>query len=181
MKIYKEYVLKNGKLLIVRSATKNDADAELKMYKQQVLETPFLSRGESDTFPTSEDFAEGYEYFLNDNRACYVVAIYEGELIGSGHIDYCGNKKRFLHKCDVDLGVLKKCWGLGIGGKIMHTLIDVAKTSKFEQIELSVAAKNERAIKMYESFGFKTIGIFPNAVKYDDGSYDSYVSMIKFL
>lgn len=181
MKIFKEYILKNGKTLIVRSAEKDDAEKELDFYKKEVTETPYLSRGGDDNFPTKEDFEENYQFYLNDARSCTLVAFYDNKLVGTGHIDYCGNKKRAVHKCDVDLGVLKEFWGLGIGGKIMQTLIDCARIGKFEQIELSVASKNERAIKMYELFGFKKVGTMPHAMKYEDGTYADFVNMIKFL
>lgn len=181
MKVYKEFVLKNGRKLIIRSAEKEDAEADLEFYKKQCSETPFLSRGVNDTFPTAESFAECYEEFLNDERGCNLVAIYESKIIGTGHIEYCGNKKRALHKCEVDLGILKDYWGLGIGGKIMQTLIDVARKANFEQVELSVASKNERAIKMYESFGFEKFGIMPRAMKYEDGTYADFVIMVKFF
>ena len=181
MRVYKEYVLKNGKTLIIRSAEKQDAKEELEMYKKKTGETPFLSRGADDIFPSVEDFAENYEYYLEDARNCYLVAIYDGKLIGSAHLDYCSNKKRSVHKCDIDLGILKDYWGLGIGGKLMQTLIDVAQKSGFEQVELCVASKNDRAIKMYESFGFEQFGIMPRAMKYEDGTYMDMVSMVKFL
>lgn len=181
MKIYKEYKLKNGEILIIRSAEKVDAQEELNMYKQQTSETPFLSRGAGDIFPTVEDFAENYEYYLEDDRNCYLVAVYNGKIIGSAHLDYCSNKKRSKHKCDIDLGVLKDYWGLGVGGRLMQTLIDVAEKSNFEQVELCVASKNERAIKMYESFGFERFGIMPRAMKYEDGTYMDMLSMVKFL
>ena len=181
MKVYKQYILKNGKELIVRSAEIEDAEKELEFYKKEVAETPFLSRGADDVMPSKEGFAENYEYYLEDERACTLVAIYEDKLIGSGHIDYCGNKKRSTHRCDIDLGVLKDYWGLGIGGKIMQTLLEVAKNSKFEQVELSVASKNERAIKMYESFGFQKTGIIPRSLKYADGTYEDFVCMTKFF
>lgn len=79
------------------------------------------------------------------------------------------------------MGILKAYWGLGIGGKIMQTLIECAKLGEFEQIELNVAEKNERAIKMYESFGFIQTGKRLHTMKYEDGTYADFVDMIKFL
>lgn len=181
MKVYKEYTLKNGKNLIIRSSEIEDAQSELDFYKQEVTETQFLSRGADDSFPTVDDFIEGNKYYLADERVCTVVAIYEDKLVGSGHIDYDSSKKRFSHTCDIDLGVLKDYWGLGIGGRIMKTLLEVASNSKFERITLNVAKDNIRAIDMYKSFGFEQIGIWPKEMKYSDGTYADYISMVKFL
>ena len=181
MKVYREFILKNGKKLILRSAEKYDAEAELSMYKQQVSETPFLSRGINDQFPTADSFAEYYQEQLENPKACTLVAIYEGKLIGSGHTDWYNGRKRNLHICNLDMGILKEYWGLGIGGKIMQTLIEVSKQAGLEQIELNVAKDNTRAIKMYESFGFVQTGTHPHAMKYEDGTYADFVFMVKFL
>ena len=91
MRVYKEYVLKNGKTLIIRSAEKQDAKEELEMYKKETGETPFLSRGADDIFPSVEDFAENYEYYLEDARNCYLVAVYNDKIVGWAHLDYCSN------------------------------------------------------------------------------------------
>lgn len=181
MKIYKEFTLKNGKKLIVRSAEKEDAQEELDLYKKTATETAYLSRGEGDMFPTVEDFADNYQYYLEDARNCYLVAIYEGKMVGSAHLDYCGNKKRSLHRCDINMGVLKNFWNLGIGGRLMMTLLEVAKEAGFEQVELSVASANLRAMLMYRSFGFEKCGVIPKAMKYEDGTYLDMIQMVKFL
>lgn len=39
---------------------------------------------------------------------------------------------------------------------------------------------NERAIAMYQGFGFEIIGTMPNALKYTDGTYgDAYLMVRK--
>ncbi len=181
MKVYKEYVLKNGKKLIIRSAEKQDAKEELEMYKKKTTETPFLSRGEDDVFPSVEDFEECSQDYLENEKACTLVAVLDGKIIGTGHLDWYGSRKRYCHRGSVDLGVLKDYWGLGVGGKIMQTLLDHAKNVELEQVELCVVRENERAIKMYESFGFIVTGVEPRVVKYSDGTYADELSMVKFL
>ena len=63
----------------------------------------------------------------------------------------------------------------------MQTLLEVAEKVKLEQVELSVASQNERAIKMYESFGFEKFGTMPNSWKYEDGTYQDLLIMVKFF
>ena len=53
----------------------------------------------------------------------------------------------------------------------MQQCIDWCKTKKILQIELRVVADNTHAIKIYESFGFKTTGTIPNAIQYKDGAF----------
>lgn len=49
------------------------------------------------------------------------------------------------------------------------------------QIELDVVKNNDRAIKMYKSFGFKIIGTIENALKYQDDTYVDEYLMVKEL
>lgn len=181
MKIYKEFKLKNGKILIVRSAEPEDAKIELEIYKKKVSETPFLSRGIDDEFPSEEDFIEGSKWYNENKIAFSVVAVLDGKIVGTGHLDWCGSKKRFKHSGSLDMGLLKDYWGLGIGGKIMQTILEQAQESGLEQIGLSVFRNNKRAIALYESFGFIVTGIDPRAVKYADGNYDDELNMVKFF
>lgn len=53
--------------------------------------------------------------------------------------------------------------------------------NKITQVELDVVKTNERALKMYKSFGFEIVGTIPNALRYSDGSCVDEYNMIKFL
>ena len=181
MKVYREFILKNGQTLILRSVEESDAQAELDMYIKKIGETPFLSRGLDDILPTVEDFRAGTKSYLEDEKSFEVIAILNGKVVGSGHLDWYSGKKRVSHIASVDLGVLKDYWGLGVGGKIMQTLLEEAQKSGIEKVGLTVYRKNERAIKMYESFGFFVTGIDPLGVKYSDGTYDDDLYMTKFF
>lgn len=46
---------------------------------------------------------------------------------------------------------------------------------------LTVVEGNNRAIHMYESFGFRETGRIPKANKYDDGTYSDDIFMTKFF
>lgn len=48
-------------------------------------------------------------------------------------------------------------------------------------VELDVVKNNERALKMYQSFGFEIAGTRENALRYSDGSYADEYLMIKKL
>lgn len=60
----------------------------------------------------------------------------------------------------------------GAGRALMAVLIDHAQARGVWQLELSVAADNARAIRFYESCGFKRQGRLPNAVILPDGAQD---------
>jgi len=53
-------------------------------------------------------------------------------------------------------------FGRGYSKMMMTEIIDLARTRGFLRIELSVAATNQRAIHLYESFGFQREGVLRN-------------------
>ena len=58
----------------------------------------------------------------------------------------------------------------------MQALIDAAKASGTELINLEVRADNSRAIRLYERFGFKRVGVSPAYMKIG-GEYADAVLM----
>ena len=56
--------------------------------------------------------------------------------------------------------VVKKAFrGFGIGSKILESIINLSKTYNLDSITLEVNTKNINAIKLYEKYGFKKLGI----------------------
>ena len=63
----------------------------------------------------------------------------------------------------------------------MEAALKTAKDMGYEQAELEVAASNYMAIALYKSLGFSKYGIFPDNMKYRDGTYEDAVWMMKKL
>ena len=63
---------------------------------------------------------------------------------------------------------------------LMDAAIQTAQSAGYAQIELEVAADNERAIRLYERFGFKEYGRCPRALKRENG-YADEIGMVKIL
>ena len=74
--------------------------------------------------------------------------------------------------------VLKSHWGMGVGTALLRVLVEQAKTTALEQLELEVVSTNERAIRLYERFGFTEFARHPRKLKYRDGSYADMVLMM---
>ena len=65
-----------------------------------------------------------------------------------------------------------------------QSMLKAAQTAKaqgIEQIELEVAASNQKAVALYKKLGFETFGTFPNNMKYKDGTYETAHWMMKKL
>ena len=64
---------------------------------------------------------------------------------------------------------------------MIEVALERAKEAGYEQAELEVIAGNERAISLYKQLGFEEFGVFPDNIKYKDGSYADGVWMMKKL
>ena len=57
------------------------------------------------------------------------------------------------------IAVAKPYWGNGVGQFLMETMIDWANhTPTIRRLELTVQARNERAVHLYQKFGFDIEG-----------------------
>ena len=85
------------------------------------------------------------------------------------------------HRGEFAVSVLKCEWGQGIGSMLLEAIIDFAKNiAHAEIISLEVRSDNERAIKLYEKYGFEKIGCFKGFFKID-GEYVDFELMNLYL
>ena len=144
-------------------------------------ETPFLLRTPEEFDYTPEEEAQVLAGRKNDPRSLMLVAEIDGRIIASADVCSHGAKSRVLHRAELGISVRKDYWRQGIGSALMERLISFAKRSGFEQIELTVESKNQRALRLYLKNGFTVYGTRPHGMKYPDGSYDNDYLMIKML
>ena len=174
-------LLKNGESAIIRRAEIGDEDAYACVANACYQETRFLSRSAEDEPLSAEQLLGFIEDIGTSDKEVLLMAVYRGQLVGFGQITACLNRMKMKHKCDLDISILKECWHLGIGTALMSSLIDFAEHAGYEQINLSVASDNERALHLYERFGFEVTGREVHAMKHADGDYSDFVFMTKFL
>lgn len=165
-----EYNLKNGKIITVRKPTTEDAEAIINLIKTADSETKFLARNPDEFSVTTEQEKVFISDVLKDCDKEFFVAEYDNEIIGNCSVGIVSKYERYRHRAEVSVVVLKSYWGIGIGKILMQQCIDWCKSRNITQIELCVVADNERAINMYEKFGFKVTGTIPNAMRYKDNT-----------
>lgn len=115
--------------------------------------------------------------FVRDNIAARVphfVAIADGKVVG--WCDIALKPRPLLRHCGVlGLGVISDYRGRGIGRALMAATLQAAKERGISRIELTVRVDNERAKRLYESFGFMTEGLCRRHMLVDGEYKDSWL------
>lgn len=174
-------ILKNGKECILRSPMTEDAMQLINYLKVSAEETDFLLKYPEEVLVTLEEEQEILQWFVDTQRNVMIVAEIDGRIVGNGSFSPVGKKIRVRHRCSVGVALYKDVWGVGIGTALLELLFAKAFECGYEQMELNVVSRNERAIRLYEKMGFVKCGIRPNAMKNKDGTYDDDVIMVKEL
>lgn len=112
-----------------------------------------------------EDFI--YEIETNPFSFNYVIEE-NNEIIG-----YAGLWVTYEQAQITTIGVKKEYQRKGYASLLMNHLLKLAKKQKCESMSLEVRVSNESAIKLYEKFGFKNVGIRKNY--YQDNFEDAYL------
>lgn len=170
----------DGHQLLLRSAEKDDAKIMLPFLKRISGESRFMLREADECMDmTLEQEQTFIEEYIKGERKCFVVAELDGEFVGNASFVAAGCSRRHAHRALISIALYSEYTGMGIGKRLFSYMLDVIENLGFESAELTVIEGNNRAIHMYESFGFVEIGRIPQAIKYDDGSYADDIFMMK--
>ena len=150
--------------IIYRKAVGDDAKGLLLHLSRVGGETDNLSY-DQNTFSISEErerrFIEGFERSKTD---VMFVAVLGDDVVGNAIVQR-NRTKRYSHRAEISITVVKKYWGQGIGSQLMRMMIDFAKETGIEILYLEVRSDNTRAISLYEKFGFSRIGVYESFFK----------------
>lgn len=115
----------------------------------------------------------------NDPSYDYVlVAEVDGKVVGNAGL-HRNRRPRNLHVATFGISVHDDFQGQGIGRALLAAVIDAAdRWLNIVRIELEVWTDNERAIKLYESFGFAPEGV-KRMNAYRDGQYADSLMMAR--
>ena len=104
---------------------------------------------------------------LVNDKTKYIIAKEKNEVVG-----FAGISVIFDEATLNNIVVKKSCRGKGIGSEMLETLIDLCSDMNLKTFTLEVSVENTPAIKLYEKFGFKNLGI---RKKYYNNTTDAYI------
>jgi ribosomal protein S18 acetylase RimI-like enzyme len=155
--------------MLIRPATDTDKDAIWNIME------PIIRAGETYTLPRDMDKTAAIEYWL---RAAHEVFIAEedGDIVGTyflqanqqgggGHVANCGYMTAVT------------ATGRGVARAMCEHSLGRARGRRFRAMQFNfVISTNERAVRLWQSFGFEIVGRLPGAFLHPTKGYvDAYV------
>lgn len=168
--------LKNGSLVIIRQAEKEDARELIDFYNIVGGETDFLSFGENE-FMSNIDTEEKYiENIKNEENSNFIVAVVDGKIIGAASVTSI-QKRKLKHVATLGIVLKKEFCGLGIGGILIDNLISWSMQNGItKKITLLTRCDNYNAIELYKKKGFEIEGTLRKD-NYENGMYYDVYTM----
>lgn len=112
--------------------------------------------------------AEGFLSAVKAENVLYLVAEADGKLIG-----YIGMWMALDEGEITNVSVKKELQGQKVGARLLETLLEIGGKKGVSSYFLEVRESNERAIRLYRSFGFEQAGLRKNF--YEEPAEDAAV------
>lgn len=145
--------------------------------KQWLLE-PGVLRG----FPMADDreVEDSVKHWIGFAKyKSSLTATIDGQAVGIATLCLMPYKK-LAHQCLVSIIVSEEVRGKGVGTQLLNNLIHLAKNYFGIEVLYLEVYEGNRAITLYERFGFREIGLQKHFMK-DEGEYIGKVIMERIL
>lgn len=167
--------LELGKL-IIEAAKEEDAEEILELMKQLNQETDFLIREPGEFKLTVEQEREFIKKKREDDKEIFLTAKLEGKIVGTLGLS-TDKMRRYSHKAEFGMAILKDYWGYGIGSNFLKVMLSWSEEKGYVKISLRVDATNQRAKEVYKRLGFKEEGLLEKNKYLGDGQYRDEIVM----
>ncbi|MRG87304.1 GNAT family N-acetyltransferase [Salinibacillus xinjiangensis] len=117
---------------------------------------------------------------LSSESSITFGAFDEDQLVGMATLLFPSKEKEKHKAFLVAMYVKQEYRKKGIGKQLIMKVIQTARRAKIEQLQLSVVANNESAIRLYQSIGFESYGTEKRAIKSGSDYFDEEL-MVLFL
>ncbi len=153
--------LKDGRECLLRNGTAEDGQAALDNFILTHEQTDYLLSYPDEISTDAEQEAEYLQSKTDSKDEIELIAVIEGKTVGLAGIGRVGKFGKIRHRAEFGISIDSAYWGLGIGRALTEACIECAEKAGYAQLELDVAAENERAISLYRSLGFAEYGRNP--------------------
>jgi L-amino acid N-acyltransferase YncA len=155
--------------MLIRPATDRDKDAIWAIME------PIIRAGETYTLPRDMDKGSALAYWFSADREVF-VAEENGQIVGT----YClqaNQKGGGAHVANCGYITAVTATGRGVARAMCEHSLGRARSRRFRAMQFNfVVSTNERAVRLWQSFGFEIVGTLPKAFLHPTSGYvDAYV------
>jgi RimJ/RimL family protein N-acetyltransferase len=177
----KNIVLKNGREIILRSASPLDAENMLRHLKITHTES-YKNLNQSAEHWNKVSVSEEEKVlagFESSPSQFMLIAVFEDRIVGG--LGFWGYQVEFIKRTAwFGMSIQKEFCGSGLGTEMLKYMFTQAKEMGLRRIEMTVRTYNEAGIKLYEKMGFERIGLLKDAA-FIDGQFVNEYSYQKIL
>jgi ribosomal protein S18 acetylase RimI-like enzyme len=158
----------------IRLATRDDTDAVWSIVK------PTIRAGETYTLPPDMPRSEALAYWMGPDRETF-VAEDEGRIVGTYYIraNQAGGGD---HVCNCGYMTDAAALGRGVARAMCEHSLAHAPTRGFRAMQFNfVVSTNERAVRLWQSFGFDVVGRLPHAFRHPTHGLVDALVMYRWL
>lgn len=175
----KKIKTKTGKEVGLRYLCIDDTKDLLELYNSLVDERAYTIAVEKLKLKQEREFVESFVCEIEKGDAVFLVAEFEGKVIGIVSIKRSGPLRE--HVGDFGILIANGFRGEGLGKKMIEECIKEAKRFlKLKIVTLCVFRENKQAIALYKKMGFSTACEIRGALKHF-GRYKDEIFMVKYL
>jgi len=155
--------------MLIRPAANEDANSIWAIME------PIIRAGETYTLPRDMDRVSALAYWFSDEREVF-VAEDNGDIVGT----YClqaNHQGGGAHVANCGYMTAVSGTGRGVARAMCTHSLDRARERGFRAMQFNfVISTNDRAVRLWQSFGFEIVGRLPGAFQHPTQGYvDVYV------
>jgi RimJ/RimL family protein N-acetyltransferase len=167
--------------ITLREAIPEDAADLLKVSRQIAKETDFLIMDEAGLGLDEELLELQLANLYESENNVLLLALADDRIVGMASVK-AGPEYTVAHIGEMGISVLKELWGIGLGSALLDEVIYLSeKASPLRRLELTVQKRNERAIHLYQKFGFETEATMARGARDAQGEFLEVLLMSKLI
>jgi RimJ/RimL family protein N-acetyltransferase len=155
---------------MIRAIGENDIDAYVALRRRSLLDAPLAL-----TASPEDDHAVNPKLLREQMRRApdwMLFGAFDPELAGAAGLARDRHRKRAHIATLWGFWVAPEHRASGLGGALLDAVIAHARAICLSSIHLSVSSAAPDALRLYERAGFVLWGVEPDALRYDEQSYD---------
>jgi len=169
------FTAKDGREVVLRSLRWEDLEDLLGCINSLVEEGADIVRTEKVTRNEEAEWLGRYLARIEKGEIVHCAAEVDGKVVANSEVEK--REGDMSHVGGFGIAIKQGYRGIGIGTKIMQTLIEESQKAGLRIIVLTVFDTNKAAKALYSKMGFKENGRIPKGV-YKNGQYIDLIHMI---